>query len=111
MPGSRLLIKLVFSYLDFLLKLVRAFRCLVNLRILLLIFFACFISLLTELLEACSVSPSDFVAVHVVDAALLAHEEHSLFTFDLDESHHFSIKHIHALSIFFVVLVCVLLLI
>lgn len=93
------------------LELVRAFWCLVNLRILLLIFFACFISLLTELFEACSVSPSDFIAVHVVDAALLAHEEHALLAFDLDEPHHFSIKHVNALSIFFIVFVGSLLLV
>lgn len=62
-------------------------------------------STLIKLFQTRGISPANLVAVHVVDTAVLAHEEHAFLTFNLNETHNLSIEHVNALRVFLIAVI------
>ena len=58
-----------------------------------------------ELLQTSSIRTSNFISIHVVNAAVFAHEEHAFLTLNLNEAHNLAIEHVNALCIFFFAIV------
>ena len=76
------------------------------LLILLVILFDLFaFTTLIKLFQTCGIGPANLIAVHVVDTAVLAHEEHAFLTFNLNETHNLSIEHVNALRVLLIAVI------
>jgi hypothetical protein len=73
---------------------------------LLIIWLGLFVTVL-EFLEAGGVGSSNLISIHVIDAAIVAHQEHAVLTFNLNKPHYLSIQHVNAVSVFLVVFLIV----
>jgi len=84
------------------------FFLLILLVILFLFLFLFAISALTaliKLLQTRGIGPTNFITVHVIYAAVFAHEEHAFLTFNLDETHNLSIEHVNTLRVFLIAVI------